>query len=100
FLRRCIVALTFSRFRTTKRKASISKGGYVMRSAGKYFVSTSLVLAFACITAWAQGTAQITGTIRDASGAVLPGAEVTATQMATGVARNVVSNEAGLYVLP
>lgn len=71
-----------------------------MRREGRYFVSTALILAFACVAAWAQGTAQISGTVRDATGAVLPGADVTATQMATGVARTVVSNEAGLYVLP
>ena len=29
-----------------------------------------------CSTAWAQGTAQINGTIRDASGAIVPGAEI------------------------
>jgi hypothetical protein len=60
----------------------------------------SLILAFACGTAMAQGTAQISGTVMDSSGARLPGAEVTATQTATGVVRNVVSNESGLYVLP
>src|SRR5439155_24851983 len=33
-----------------------------------------------CATVWAQSTAQITGNVRDASGAVLPGVEVKATQ--------------------
>src|SRR5215831_7752061 len=50
--------------------------------------------------AFAQGTAQISGTVKDQSGAVLPGTEVTATQTETGVARTVVSNETGLYVIP
>ena len=49
-----------------------------------------------CSTAlYAQNTAQINGTVADASGAVLPGVEVTATQTATGAARTVVSNETG-----
>src|SRR5215510_4768032 len=48
---------------------------------------------------WAQGTAQISGTVRDQSGAVLPGVEVTVTQTETGVARNAVTNETGSYVL-
>src|SRR5215467_8713559 len=48
----------------------------------------------------AQATAQISGTVRDQSGAVLPGAEVTATQTETGAARMTISNETGLYVLP
>ncbi len=49
---------------------------------------------------WAQGTAQISGTVRDQSGAVLPGVEITATQTDTGIARNTVTNETGSYVLP
>ncbi len=49
---------------------------------------------------WAQGSAQIGGTVRDASGAVIPGVEITATQADTGAARTTVSNETGSYVLP
>src|SRR5438309_11700965 len=48
---------------------------------------------------WFQATAQISGTVRDQSGAVLPGVEVTATQTETGIARSTVTNETGLYVL-
>jgi len=38
------------------------------------------------VLAWAQAvsTSQINGTVQDASGAVLPGAEITATQTDTG----------------
>ena len=50
--------------------------------------------------AWAQATAQISGTVRDASGAVLPGVQVTATQTGTGISRMTVTNETGFYVLP
>ena len=58
-------------------------------------------LTLCSITAWAQGgTAQISGTVTDGSGAVLPGVEVTATQTATGLTRNTISNETGSYVLP
>jgi hypothetical protein len=49
---------------------------------------------------WAQATAEISGTARDQSGAVLPGVEITATQTDTGVTRNVITNETGSYVLP
>src|SRR5437867_8393338 len=64
-----------------------------------------LILALAVSTtvstnAWAQSTAQISGTVKDASGAVLPGVEVTATQTETGIARSTVSNQTGVYVLP
>jgi hypothetical protein len=49
---------------------------------------------------WAQGTAEISGTAKDETGAVLPGVEVKVTQAETGVARNTVTNETGSYVLP
>jgi len=48
---------------------------------------------------WAQATAQISGTAKDQSGAVLPGVEITATQTETGVARNTITNETGSYLL-
>ena len=51
------------------------------------------------VLAWAQVTAQISGTVRDQSGAVLPGVEISATQTETGIVRKVVTNETGFYVL-
>src|SRR5207302_10485416 len=47
-----------------------------------------------------QATAQISGTVKDQSSAVLPGVEVTATQTDTGISRSTVTNETGSYVLP
>jgi hypothetical protein len=44
--------------------------------------------------------ARVTGTITDASGAVVPGVEVTVTNVATGEKRTATSNEAGLYTVP
>jgi hypothetical protein len=58
-----------------------------------------LISVLSCSTAWAQATAQISGAVRDQSSAVLPGAEVTATQTETGIVRNTISNETGSYVL-
>ncbi len=49
---------------------------------------------------WGQATAQISGTVRDQSGALLPGVEVKVTQTATGLERSVLTNETGSYVLP
>ena len=53
-----------------------------------------------CLDAWAQATAQISGVVKDASGAVLPSVEIKATQTATGAVRTAVSGEDGRYVLP
>ena len=62
--------------------------------------SALLFVALCCGTIWAQATAQISGTVRDQSGAVLPGVEVTATQTDTGIVRNIVTNETGNFILP
>ena len=59
-----------------------------------------LILVFACADVWAQATAQINGTVKDASGAVLPGVEISATQTDTGINRSAVSDETGSFVLP
>src|SRR5919198_2178748 len=56
-------------------------------------------LAFGATMIWAQATAQITGTVKDQTGAVLPGAEVTATQTATGAKGSAVTDETGSYIL-
>src|SRR5437763_16033011 len=58
-----------------------------------------LVLLFGATIIWAQATAQISGSVKDQTGAVLPGVEVTATQTATGVKRNAVTDETGSYIL-
>ena len=48
----------------------------------------------------AQATGGITGVVTDDSGAVLPGATVTATNQATNQARTATSGEDGFYTLP
>src|SRR3989441_565678 len=58
------------------------------------------MVVVACGDIWAQATAQISGIVRDPSRAVLPGVEVTVTQMETRTSRNAVTNERGSYVLP
>src|SRR5262245_51603279 len=62
---------------------------------------TLFVVLFNLSFVWGQGsTAQITGSVTEPTGAVLPGVEVTATQTETAVSRTAVSNETGAYVLP
>src|SRR5215831_11397655 len=54
-----------------------------------------------CSAVLAQtSTAQISGTITDATGSAVPGASIKATQTATGAARTVVSGADGGYILP
>ena len=66
------------------------------------YLRAALVISLFAVTGnlWAQATAQISGTARDQSGAVLPGVEIRATQAETGIARVTVTNETGSYVLP
>ena len=70
----------------------------------KRITFTTLALVFVlilnCGQAAAQATAQISGTAKDQSGAVLPGVEITATHSGTGLTRTAVTNETGSYVLP
>jgi hypothetical protein len=58
------------------------------------FVALILVLAPA---AWSQDNATITGTVTDASGAVVPNASISLTNVATGQVRQSVSNSVGAY---
>src|SRR5262245_25399937 len=62
---------------------------------------SGILLSCICVAAaFGQVTnSTLTGTIVDASGAILPGVTVTATNNATGVASTNVSNEAGAYTI-
>src|SRR5436853_7579247 len=66
----------------------------------KRLLVTVVLFALACTTVSAQSTAQVSGTVKDQSGAVLPGVEVTATQADTGLKRTAVTDETGSYILP
>jgi hypothetical protein len=57
------------------------------------------VVALTGAIAWGQATAQIHGTIQDATGAAVPGADVKATQTGTGLSRTVTSDADGGFVL-
>lgn len=60
-----------------------------------------LVLAAAPSLAMAQtGTSRITGTVRDSSGALIPGATVAAKNEATGVSYSQTTTDAGFYAFP
>ena len=71
-----------------------------MGRIARWLLSGLLITALSCTAVWAQATAQISGTVKDQSGAVLPGVEITATQTGTGAMRTAVTNETGSFVLP
>jgi hypothetical protein len=64
----------------------------------RIFLSAMLVLTLEQ-AAFGQ-TAQVTGRISDASGAVVPGAQITVTNQKTGLTRESVSNDEGYFTIP
>jgi hypothetical protein len=61
-------------------------------------LAVALFLALSC--AAQTSTSQISGTVRDSSGAVIPGATVTLTNESTGVVLKQSSTEGGVYAFP
>jgi hypothetical protein len=59
-----------------------------------------LLVPLLATAAAAQTTATVSGTVVDASGGVLPGVTVTATNVATGLVRRDVTGSEGRYVIP
>jgi hypothetical protein len=59
-----------------------------------------LLVLLTATASLAQATAQLTGTVADPSGGVLPGATVIATQTDTGFKREVVTDAEGFFSLP
>ena len=73
----------------------------MIRSPNKYVLLLSMIVCLVAGTAWAQRTTgSIGGTVMDESGAVLPGVDITVISEGTGVVRNTLSNEAGVFVVP
>src|SRR5262245_10561014 len=70
-----------------------------MRRVVSVLIGGLFISVLSCSSVWAQATAQISGTARDQSGAVLPGVEIKVTQTETGIVRDAVTNETGSYVL-
>src|SRR5262245_62537314 len=63
--------------------------------------ATLVALAVMTSTASAQtATGQITGTVRDASGAVMSGVKVVVTNQQTGLTRETRTGDSGDYVIP
>src|SRR5437867_5616635 len=59
-----------------------------------------LALAFVPVAAAQTAAGEVTGVVVDPSGSVVPGVTITLTNRATNAVRSVLSNDAGLYLLP
>src|ERR1700716_2584070 len=59
-----------------------------------------LLAATLCLPMFAQTSGEITGDVRDQSGAAIPNVPVTATNSATNVSRASSTNDAGIYSFP
>jgi hypothetical protein len=69
-----------------------------MRLKAELAITTFVFLAFGI--AEAQSLSTIVGTVTDPSGAVIPTATVTATEVATSLTRTAISDAQGQYVIP
>src|SRR5437870_2204602 len=71
-----------------------------MRGLWKHLLFVALLICtWLSAEVSAQVTAEISGVVKDQSGAVLPGVEVTVTQTETSTTRGAVTNETGSYLL-
>ncbi|MFQ5663732.1 MAG: TonB-dependent receptor domain-containing protein [Terriglobia bacterium] len=71
----------------------------MLRLSGRFALALALVFGFFVGTVWAQGggSGELTGIVYDPTGAVVPRAQVTLTNTATGIIRTTETSEAGLY---
>src|SRR5919108_389812 len=68
---------------------------------GSFVTAAAVVCLFFVMNGFAQViNATLNGTVTDATGALIPGAEITATQTETGVVSTTVTNESGTYQFP
>src|SRR5438034_517777 len=68
---------------------------------GKWGIAIVVLIAFGTSLIFGQGgTATILGTVRDTSGALIPGVSITIKHTDSGLTRSVVSSETGNYVAP
>lgn len=76
----------------------IWEGKMKVSRLGVSVFATLLFLGLTASSGWAQFTSGLEGRVLDPSGAVVPGASVTLTNVATGIVHNTKSNADGIYV--
>src|SRR5881275_132918 len=63
----------------------------------KQILAVCIILLFSAAGLTQSSNATVGGTVSDAAGAVIPGVEVVATNVNTGIVSNLLTNEAGSY---
>jgi hypothetical protein len=82
-------------FDPRKWKTHVYEISRLLRNFGLAFLSLVVVSA-----GWAQVGASISGSVRDQSGAAVPGATIAVTNQETGAQRTLASDDAGRYSVP
>src|SRR5436309_12011556 len=94
--RQVLSGLTGHHARVSEQSGLRTRGDNGMRS----LIRLKIFLLIAAVALAQTATSRITGTVSDASGALVPGAMVTARHEATGVTYTQTTTEAGLYGFP
>lgn len=66
----------------------------------KFILAVLVLYLNSPVSAFAQVNATVGGTVSDSTGALIPGVDVTATNVNTGIATNRLTNESGNYEFP
>jgi len=77
--------------------ASTSRPRRMARAIGAFFLALAVILP---AVARAQAIGAIVGVVSDPSGARVPDAQITATNVATGISQSTVTGQAGIYTIP
>ncbi len=86
----------------SSKNRSIVRSGLATKSPGRFFAFglVSLVVFVSVFgIGWAQNS-EIRGTVADEKKAMIPGAEIVVTQVATGTSRSTITNDVGFYSVP
>jgi len=91
--------IRFSKNTLRRDQSSFQRGTTTLKFSRLLFIC--LLAALTCLPSLAQVTSgTILGSLQDTSGAVVPGARITATAAALGVTRTVTSSDNGTFALP
>ncbi len=84
-----------------RRSRERQRGSHLAAKAARFLLASAVALLLCSLPAFSQtykGT--IRGVVTDTSGAIVPGATVTVTDVQRGTKRTLVTNDAGVYVAP